>query len=399
MKKHLVYLLFIFILCSADFCGRKDNPEPESDPVASFNFQLQANGEVKFVNNSKNAIGYRWTFGDGEFSEEINPVHIYKIPKKYITKLIAKSKTDLTSEQEKEMDVNNINPEAKFSYRENSDGEILFFNESKYAETYLWNFGDAQTSTESNPKHQYKQNGNYKINLLVENRSGKNVVEKEIRIESVKPKCIVSLLNDSSIFTNINYTETNDIYKVSISSGPIESPVFKDGKLVQFGNYQDFDYDANKRIIRFQDIYIDYDTVNRVSKVSQINTKYSQYYRFEYNANSNLNKIYSSEKFYGLNEKEIEVSSASFDDTINPYSQLPVEVKIYVLTRNFFASSPILTIKPILLFSRNNFIEIRQDKFNIEQKIISFNNNFPTRIYRKVENRGDSFIDIKYTCK
>ncbi|AKB53317.1 MULTISPECIES: PKD domain-containing protein [Methanosarcina] len=45
-------------------------------------------------------------------------------------------------------------------------------------EKWKWSFGDGITSREQNPKHQYSQEGNYKITLTVTNVAGSSTVTK-----------------------------------------------------------------------------------------------------------------------------------------------------------------------------------------------------------------------------
>jgi len=49
---------------------------------------------------------------------------------------------------------------------------VTFTNNSQYAASYLWNFGDGQTSTEANPVHTYMTPGTYTVTLRVENTLG-----------------------------------------------------------------------------------------------------------------------------------------------------------------------------------------------------------------------------------
>ncbi len=49
---------------------------------------------------------------------------------------------------------------------------VTFTNNSQYAATYLWNFGDGETSTEMNPVHTYMTPGTYTVTLRVENTLG-----------------------------------------------------------------------------------------------------------------------------------------------------------------------------------------------------------------------------------
>ena len=46
---------------------------------------------------------------------------------------------------------------------------IQFFNESKNASSFEWNFGDGNTSTEEDPEHTYNQAGVYSVSLTVRN--------------------------------------------------------------------------------------------------------------------------------------------------------------------------------------------------------------------------------------
>ena len=46
---------------------------------------------ITFTNNSTNAIGYTWDFGDGNTSTETNPVHIYTQDGTYNVTLVGQS--------------------------------------------------------------------------------------------------------------------------------------------------------------------------------------------------------------------------------------------------------------------------------------------------------------------
>lgn len=67
-------------------------------PVANFTFELSKNGEVKFTNTSQNAINYKWDFGDGNTSSDVNPIHVFKESKSYNIRLIAESIQKLSNE-------------------------------------------------------------------------------------------------------------------------------------------------------------------------------------------------------------------------------------------------------------------------------------------------------------
>lgn len=59
------------------------------DPDAQFSYTLNGNS-VSFSNQSSNAIQYYWSFGDGDTSTLVNPVHTYANAGSYNVRLIAK---------------------------------------------------------------------------------------------------------------------------------------------------------------------------------------------------------------------------------------------------------------------------------------------------------------------
>ncbi len=77
-------------------------------------------------------------------------------------------------------------PVAAFSYYTESDGEapswVHFYNSSQDADFYLWDFGDSSVSSESSPIHEYKNPGDFKVRLIVENWLGSDTIENHIMI-------------------------------------------------------------------------------------------------------------------------------------------------------------------------------------------------------------------------
>src|SRR5204863_4628197 len=49
---------------------------------------------------------------------------------------------------------------------------VIFTNSSQNATTYLWNFGDATTSTLANPTHTYSASGTYNVSLIATTAAG-----------------------------------------------------------------------------------------------------------------------------------------------------------------------------------------------------------------------------------
>lgn len=53
------------------------------DVNAAFSYEINVNNEVGFFDNSTVSDSLRWDFGDGDFSNELNPSHIYGVPGVY----------------------------------------------------------------------------------------------------------------------------------------------------------------------------------------------------------------------------------------------------------------------------------------------------------------------------
>lgn len=65
---------------------------------------------------------------------------------------------------------------------------VVFSNQSLNATSYLWNFGDGQTSTAENPNHVFNAGGTYNVTLTATNSVGQNVVNKTLVIKNAPTK-------------------------------------------------------------------------------------------------------------------------------------------------------------------------------------------------------------------
>ncbi|MDZ7776770.1 MAG: PKD domain-containing protein [Bacteroidales bacterium] len=65
-------------------------------------------------------------------------------------------------------------PFADFAYEisEQNALEVSFTNKSTNSESYLWEFGDGENSTEENPVHEYAEGGTYDVTLTSTNADG-----------------------------------------------------------------------------------------------------------------------------------------------------------------------------------------------------------------------------------
>jgi len=81
----------------------------------------------------------------------------------------------------------NASPVASFVYVVN-DLEVTFTNESEDASSYNWNFGDGNTSIETNPIHNYASAAYYTVELTASNTlCGSSTITRQIGLEGNQP--------------------------------------------------------------------------------------------------------------------------------------------------------------------------------------------------------------------
>jgi cyclophilin family peptidyl-prolyl cis-trans isomerase len=85
--------------------------------------------------------------------------------------------------------------------------KVLFSNQSEKAETYLWDFGDGNTSTEAEPEHKYYLSGNYTITLKAKKGKKENMTSQTLQVEAPQD-CTVEMETSLGNMTIKLYDET-----------------------------------------------------------------------------------------------------------------------------------------------------------------------------------------------
>lgn len=130
-----------------------------------------------FTNTTTGSVaptGYEWNFGDGSpIVTTTNPTHTYAITGTYTVILTATNGAE-NSVYEADVDVVTklVPVEADFAVDEVAvlPNEAVQFNNMSTGPdglTYLWSFGDGNSSTATNPSHTYTQVGIYAVTLQV----------------------------------------------------------------------------------------------------------------------------------------------------------------------------------------------------------------------------------------
>ncbi|MBN4066148.1 choice-of-anchor B family protein, partial [Candidatus Amoebophilus asiaticus] len=142
-------------------------------PLSAFSYII-TNNTVDFVNNSIDANGYAWDFGDAVTDTTASPTHIYSDSGSYNVCLVSIN-GNCTDTICKIVDLNCVPPVANFGLTD-SALTIIISDSSSDAFSYLWDFGDGTTDTSANPTHTYADGGSYMICLTVANPCGTDSV-------------------------------------------------------------------------------------------------------------------------------------------------------------------------------------------------------------------------------
>lgn len=129
-----------------------------------------------FENTSAGGLNFFWDFGDGTTSTADNPSHLYTNTGTYTVKLIAFDSTSCNKVDSTFFTITVVAiPVANFSFgpvppQENTP--VQFTNQSLGATSYIWYFGDGDSTTEVNPQHLFNATGTYDVCLVAINSAG-----------------------------------------------------------------------------------------------------------------------------------------------------------------------------------------------------------------------------------
>lgn len=177
--------------------------------------------EVNFTNQSQNGVTYYWDFGDGNGSYSHSPAHTYLAAGTYHVTMWAYSGTGLDSASVSNQVVVYPTPVANFQMYvlnpETGGDSVQFADNSLFADSWLWNFGDPasganNTSNIQNPLHVFSTNSVYQVTLTVTNVNGcsnsiTNITRVNVGIEGIHGGLIANLYpNPSSEMVNLEFS-------------------------------------------------------------------------------------------------------------------------------------------------------------------------------------------------
>ncbi|WP_315815989.1 PKD domain-containing protein [Paraflavitalea speifideaquila] len=169
--------------CPSDMASRQAIVHPL--PVAVFTVAAPTceGAPVSFTDasiaNAGTLSNWQWSFGNGNTSTAPNPTNTYASANTYTASLVVQSSKGCVSQLASQAVVIHPMPVPGFTAPEVCLLDLVqFTNTSSIADKsqaqfiYNWNFGNGNTSTQTNPQLNYGTAGNYTVSLAVTSRDG-----------------------------------------------------------------------------------------------------------------------------------------------------------------------------------------------------------------------------------
>lgn len=119
---------------------------------------------------NKFSQNYLWNFGDGTSSTNPNPVHVFRTGE-FNVNLTVQDTAGCSNSVTNIQKFGNIGPDCRTSITSNSTSTLTAtFTHSTLGQapySFLWNFGDGNTSTSAIPSHSFITQGRYGVSLRV----------------------------------------------------------------------------------------------------------------------------------------------------------------------------------------------------------------------------------------
>ncbi len=236
-------LFLVMILSVLAGCGGGGGESIAPEPTAAGFTSSVTEGEydllVQFTDTSTGAIeSWLWDFGDGNSSTEQNPSHTYTAEGIYTVSLtVTGPEGEDTLTCADCITVLSPAPEAAFDLDPSSGTYDLTVNFTDLStgpiDSWLWDFGDGNTSDLQNPSHLYTEEGNYTVSLLVEGPGGSDTSICDACVTVSSPPPVANFVADPT-----SGIRDLDVQFSDSSTGPITSRLwdFGDGSTSDLQN-------------------------------------------------------------------------------------------------------------------------------------------------------------------
>ncbi len=246
----LFFTLFALVIVACE----KEEEKIWGDVAIGFSIQdeddLNAPAEVRFINNSKNAESYHWTFPLGRIirqgevtgdsvTTDIQPEAVfYPLPGEYeaILRVTADGKEQV---YEKAFTVKKPNPvilheptgivyDDTVTFR----AEFFLYPGMEDQVTYQWDLGNGETSQEANPQTTYNPPGVYTVNLELFDGVETLYATRDINVQAEIAKTLFfTNAADKNLYKKMLYTGTDLPHEnlgVDVGLHPLGVSVYQD---------------------------------------------------------------------------------------------------------------------------------------------------------------------------
>ncbi len=208
--------------CMSDHCEIIQVGEIDSTQcIADFNYNVDhTTREVSFYEDVTGIItDGQWSFGDGTYGYEPNPVHTYSKDGIYkVCATIYNENTGCQDEKCREILIGESDCDARFSYKIKADSnEVRFIDQSTGSVSNIYyNFGDGNWSEEDTVVHRYEETGVYNVCMSTyDSLTGCMSEEcKEIAINGTDSNAVLA-----AKFTYMKHADSNIVYFNDASTG------------------------------------------------------------------------------------------------------------------------------------------------------------------------------------
>tara|TARA_B100001287_G_scaffold125390_2_gene105686 strand:+ start:17727 stop:23681 length:5955 start_codon:yes stop_codon:yes gene_type:complete len=185
---------------------------------------------VVFEDSSVNPVEWEWNFGDNSTSNEENPFHTFNTMPEDSIKLII---IDINGCRDSTTSfiVNDL--DAEFFADDTlicANNPVVFNGVDNIVNTWNWDFGDGNTSSDSIPTHYYENAGTYEVKLAVSDGQGCNdtvVKTNYIEVQKVDADFVFSVPNEcpsvTVFFTNNSTGGTNFLWDFGDGANNIQN--------------------------------------------------------------------------------------------------------------------------------------------------------------------------------
>ena len=203
-----------------------DSPQADASPDQTVytNEKVNFDGSSSTASSGSSLVKYQWDFeNDGVYDVE-GETASFTYTKKGQYTVVLKVTDNLGESATDTMKVNVLNrvPTVSFTYSPNNppskptiQDAVNFVDTSKdqdgTIDSWSWDFGDDETSTNQNPTHQFHDKGEYTVKLTVtDNDSGQNSTTKTVKIYNLAPTADFTLPSTSAtVDQNIQFTDAS----------------------------------------------------------------------------------------------------------------------------------------------------------------------------------------------